>query len=370
MNTEYIVKRCNSFGFIQSMDQMKYIKDYCFPHTIEISKRTKLTLDDIKPSNSTTREATIIVELGYKEVTDVMYPYTSETVVKTIRDEYGAVMKDTQGNDRTYHEIVDIDNIIRKKTDLETYKKEFMEALIVLLNNPDILEENDLLSGEMISYLVDIYPYVRDTKAKRIILKTLFVNHYPAHDLEKEYPIEMLTESKELVFQSELFDDIIVSVDDCEKGKRSSVYRTSDDTLRKSSMGKSNQLDAFSENRFVVIRNKKSACIPATIREQNHHILDYKAINGVLRSPELPNQTSMEVLVKQLEQFDKFDIIFIHPSLESKYTYSEYPNQLNIPKYIMGEGEILSIAYWYIISKFFGYCSVANSEEDSVDYVM
>jgi hypothetical protein len=390
MNASYIVKKCKSVGFTQSLEQAHDLAKACFPRVIELSRNTTNSFKDIVPTltpksasasalasasaSASASNATIIVELAHKEVREVSFPRASPTVDKPLMNDHGVQEMDTFGVGKTYKEITDIDEIVRVTT-TEHYSKEFMEAVIMILNNPEVLKDQDgevcQLSTDMLYYITEIYGCIQDTKARRILSGVLFDNHVPTRELEKEFPIIIDREDREVIIKSELFNDITVSVGDNEKGQRSSVYKVTDETIRNAGMGKSSQLEAFSENNFVVIHNKKSACINSNIRELNHHVLDCKAINGVVRSPELRHINSFEQLVKQLELFNQFDIIFVHPSLEVPRIYFEYPNQEAIPnKYTLGEGEILSIAYWYIVTNFFGYCSVTDADADPVDVIM
>ena len=91
---------------------------------------------------------------------------------------------------------------------------------------------------------------------------------------------------------------------------------------------------------------------------QNHDVLDTLAVNGVLFTPTTTKPLSIFALMKILGKMNKFDICFIHPYSEIKSIRIEYPCEQSIPAYKLNGGEILAIAYRYLITQFFGYCSI------------
>ena len=185
-----------------------------------------------------------------------------------------------------------------------------------------------------------------------------YFNNYNTIDLEKQYPFEYKEEQVSTVFPSSIFSDIEISVDKSDKNTSTSLYKPDKDFLKKAALGKTTQLDAFSENKFAIIHTKKTAGIENKIRNQNHDVLDTLAVNGVMKSPDTKKPLSIYRLVRKLEKFDKFDIVFIHPSYEVRCMNAEYPCEQIIPAYKINEGEILAVVYRYIVVYFFGYCSI------------
>ena len=165
-------------------------------------------------------------------------------------------------------------------------------------------------------------------------------------------------ELAEVVESSEIFSDIEVSVDKNDKNTSTSLYRADQDSLKKAALGKTTQLDAFSENKFAVIHTKKKCGIENKVRNQNHDVLDTLAVNGVMKSPDTLKPLSIYKLMKVLEKFDSFNIVFIHPSYEVRSMKAEYPCEQLIPAYTINEGEILAVVYRYLVMYFFGYCSI------------
>ena len=360
MTTRYSVKRCNSFGFAQNLkNALTLFKDITSRNVIYIhgeddpvthetslilsklernfskstsptsssSSFTELTsIDSLTPPENKT--ATIFVELGYSTLTTVKIP-------QEFNDKYTIEYFDSQleGNE------------------------DFKHAVLSLIEDESMFDEKKL-SNEFITYLLELYPNLRDYSLKKTILGILNFNNYNTIDLEKQYPFEYKEEQVSTVFPSSIFSDIEISVDKSDKNTSTSLYKPDKDFLKKAALGKTTQLDAFSENKFAIIHTKKTAGIENKIRNQNHDVLDTLAVNGVMKSPDTKKPLSIYRLVRKLEKFDKFDIVFIHPSYEVRCMNAEYPCEQIIPAYKINEGEILAVVYRYIVVYFFGYCSI------------
>ena len=186
----------------------------------------------------------------------------------------------------------------------------------------------------------------------------LTYNDYNTLQLEKDNPYEYIERTIDSVIAAPMFNDIEISIDINDKNTSSSLYKPDKDALKQASLGKTTQLDAFSENKFAIIHTKKHAGIETKIRNQNHDVLDTLAVNGVMKSPETAKPLSIYLLMNKLEQFKHFSIVFIHPSYEVKSMISEYPCEQIIPSYTINQGEILAVAYRYLVMRFFGYCSI------------
>lgn len=335
MTTKYSVKKCNSFGFAQSFDDayslFKNIDNFIYLHdgtedsySTTIPCKNYSSIDDIEiPSN---KQGIIFVELGYtkSKMIDVPVEYDDTEIVENFEHEYG--------NDK------------------------FKDYILNLTEEDET--KSAQLSNEFITYLIDLYPHLRDYTLKSYILKLLNKNNQNILELERKYPFEYKQELADVVETSKIFSDIEVSIDKNDKNSSTSLYRADQDALKKAALGKTTQLDAFSENKFAVIHTKKKCGIENKVRSQNHDVLDTLAVNGVMKSPTTNKPLSIYKLMKVLEKFDKFDIIFIHPSSEVKSIKAEYPCEQLIPSYTINEGEILAVVYRYIVIYFFGYCSI------------
>lgn len=362
MTTKYSVKRCNTFGFAQSFkdaltlfktpnnnEQSSELKERNIIYLHDINRdggeedqviinkliksnrhnhETKFeefsTIEDmVVPQN---KNGIVFVELGYTTTKKIKVPmeFDDRYIVEEFEHQYGT--------------------------------NEFKKAVLTLMDNEDMLERK--FSNEFMTFLIDLYPHLSDYNLKNSILNLLSYNDYNTLDLEKQYPFEFKDEEIKTVSSSSIFSDIEVSIDESDKNISTSLYKPDKDALKKASLGKTTQLDAFSENKFAIIHTKKKAGIENKIRNQNHDVLDTLAVNGVMKSPETKKPLSIYKLVRKLEQFDKFDIVFIHPSYEVRCMNAEYPCEQIIPAYRINEGEILAVVYRYIVVYFFGYCSI------------
>lgn len=356
MTTKYSVKKCNTFGFAQSLaDSLTLLKqndnEVIYLHDSNENKTEETKLNDDKAlnllrskypltecetiENLTTppnKKATIIVELGYTKNKVVKRPLEfddSEIITNfTCEDSIDAITQN-----------------------------EFKHIILNTINDELMLKERKI-SKEFILYIINLYPHLRDYNLKVQLLNLLEYNNFSTFDLEKEYPFEYKDEIIASIETSTPFSDIEVSVDKNDKNTSTSQYRADKDALKNAALGKATQLDAFSENKFAIIHTKKKAGIENIVRNQNHDVLDNLAVNGVMKAPDTSKPLSIYNLMIKLENFDSFDIIFIHPSYEVRCMSAEYPCEQIIPSYRIGEGEILAVAFRYIVIHFFGYCSI------------
>ena len=348
MTTKYTVKRCRTFGYAQTLrngitlfQPNEYTESNIFyVHSSKTEPSQTLTklnpktfnitsINDIQPNHA--NRNIIFVELGVKSKQTIKEPVEFDD-----------------------HEIIkSACQSIHAPTDFE-------HALYTILEDSDETEElkQHKFSNEFLQFLIDIYPSLRDYRLKSSILELLRFNDYNTLQLEKDNPFEYEEKTVDSVVSAPMFSDIEISIDVNDKNTTTSLYRPDKDALKKAAVGKATQLDAFSENKFAIIHTKKHAGIDTRIRNQNHDVLDTLAVNGVMKSPDTKQPLSIYLLMKKLEQFDSFDIVFIHPSCEVKAMNSEYPCEQIIPAYNINQGEILAIVYRYLVMYFFGYCSI------------
>ena len=343
MTTKYSVKKCSSFGFAQSFkDALTLFKDISnnnvfYLHdssTVEdndaliIDKLTK-SINNRKQTNQNNKFYNI------SAVDDITVP---ENKTGLLFVELGYM------STRTIKKPVSYDDThIIEELNISNSTEEFKNAVMSIISDNAFFDEKKL-SSEFISYLIELYPHLRDYCLKKSILNILNFNNVNTIQLEKKYPFE--------------YTDIEISIDLNDNNISSSLYKPDKKKKKKAALGKTTQLDAFSENKFAIIHTKKSAGIDNKIRNQNHDVLDTLAVNGVMKSPDTKKPLSIYRLMRKLEQFNKFSIVFIHPSYEIKCMLAEYPCEQIIPSYKINEGEILAIAYRYLVVYFFGYCSI------------
>lgn len=352
MTTSYSVKRCHTFGFAQSLfDAAALFKFTPSDHVIYLTD-DDLT-SNLSPTSLSAHTSTItrLSRTHFQRVTSIDDIVISSPRAILIVD-LGYIKQDTI---RVPVEYDDTD--IVNNTPIPSANADFRAATIALMDDDSAKDQS--ISLEYTNFLVDLYPHLRDWRLKSSIIELLRRNGgVNTYNLVTEYPFEYTDEDITVVVPTKAFSDIEISVDVNDKNVSTSTYRPDRDALKKAVLGKTTQLDAFSENKFVIIHTKKSAGIETKIRNQNHDVIDTLAVNGVMKAPETKVPLSMYRLMRKLEQFDQFDIVFVHTSCEVHRMNAEYPCEQIIPAYRLNEGEILAIAYRYIVMYFFGYCSI------------
>lgn len=177
--------------------------------------------------------------------------------------------------------------------------------------------------------------------------------------------IKESTEIPTLIFdlESDIFKDIEIITDESDKKAETSVgnYKHDDQELNKIITGQSAQLDAFSQNVYTVIYGKKTAGLSNGNNNRhifNHNVIDSLAKNGVIVDPSVGEELSIHKIMRQLETLRKFNIFFVHSSLDLEFTEYESPSEISQPTYIKGKGEICAIAYRALVLRFFPYLTI------------
>lgn len=176
--------------------------------------------------------------------------------------------------------------------------------------------------------------------------------------LDKEFTLFIDATSNE-------FNDINILTDKDHKNESSSQLKTQD-VLKGPIMGASNNLDAFNEGKYSVQVGKKNASITPCDPRQNHDVLDTIAENGIVVGNGKFN--SIKLLFNMLSKAKAFNLIIMHPALDTKILEGNYPDQFIIPKYKITKGEITAVLYRYICLYFFGYCSIKDEENYEKNY--
>lgn len=352
MTTKYSVKRCEMFGFAQTLRNAITLftpDDYSTANVYYLhssSPTPPKSFDKLNAHN----------KIHLKTIEELTPPEPSDKSKNIIFVELGMKTK------KTIKEPVEYDDqdIVKDASAKLNAPADFTNAILEIISNPDSVQElkEHKFSNEFLQYLIDLYPSLRDYKLKHSLLDLLSLNDYNTLQLNKDYPCEFEEKEVEGIAHSPMFNDIEISIDVNDKNTSTSLYRPDKDALKQAALGKATQLDAFSENKFAIIHTKKHAGIETRIRNQNHDVLDTLAVNGVMKSPETAKPLSIYSLMVKLEQFEHFNIVFIHPAYEVKSMITEYPCEQIIPSYTINAGEILAIVYRYLVMRFFGYCSI------------
>lgn len=329
---KYAVKRCNSFGFATTVDKAKEL--LYNPDDIVL-------IDDENPipdiSTYTDQSPKFIVVLGKEETAEREILETDESDIEYLQS-------------------------------LEEEKPEEIQTCIALYKNHKYLDDNTL-TIEFCKFLVEIYPNLRDSEFKHVILKILYEQRiHNADELNETYPLHYVKEEITIVSNTKPFSDIKIAVDKTESGSSSRVFHGKD-YLQRQLGGDSTQLEAFSKGIFTVIHGKKSAGLAYENRLMNHDVLDLLARNGVMHIPKDMANCSFEKLMNVFKQCKSFDVVFVHPSLLSKSIVVETPSEPVLPEYTLQQGEIIAIAFRYICVHFFGYKGVYDESLKEYDYL-
>ena len=327
---EYAVKKCESFGFAPSLEKAKALIE----EPSELS--TVIIIDDEHP-------IPMHIDDRHKGLFFV-------TLGKEVDETYEAPTTDES----------DLDV-------LRSLEPPYAEHLIEMYKNKKV-DSSKSYSTEFCEYLVDLYPRLRDSSFKELIITLLKNERIPVAQLLEQNPIETRTLTRTVVAHTKPFDDIEIITDKSKRGSSSKVYREKDD-LKAASMGNSTQLEAFSKDLFTVVKGKRSSGYNYENRLMNHDVLDLLARNGIVCVPKDLNNSSFEQLMRLFSTFDKFSVIFIHPALLSKAILVESPCEQALPEYEVCEGEILAIAFRYMCVHFFGYKSVYDESLKEYDYL-
>lgn len=166
--------------------------------------------------------------------------------------------------------------------------------------------------------------------------------------------------------ESKQFDDIIIATDTNNNKNEQSIknYKHDDNELNKIMTGQTVQLDAFTKNIYTVIYGKKSANIENGMNNThifNHNVIDSLAKNGIIVDQQtIDKKLSVHIIMEELEKLRKFNVYFVHSSLDIPLSEFESPNEISHPMYIKGNGEITAVFYRSLLLKFFPYLTIVT----------
>lgn len=354
MTTKYAVKRCSTFGFAQTLRNAITL----FQPDEYVSNSEDKNVNIFYVHSSSSSPSASLEKLNPKTIN-----ITDISAIQPNKDDRNIFFVElATKSKRTVHVPIEYDDqeIVADFCHQHSVNSDFEHAIETIISDSDESQQlkEHKFSNEFLQFLIDLYPNLRDYHLKSSILDLLAFNDYNTLQLEKDNPFEFEDKTIDSIVNAPMFEDIEISIDVNDKNTTTSLYRPDKDALKKAALGKATQLDAFSENKFAIIHTKKHAGIDTRIRNQNHDVLDTLAVNGVMKSPDTTKPLSVYLLMKKLEQFEHFDIVFIHPSYEMKAMNSEYPCEQIIPAYTINQGELLAVVYRYLVMWFFGYCSI------------
>lgn len=367
MTTRYIVKKCHELGFAQTINDAQSMFDdneYVELHLTMEGFEAKDEDGDVIEDNDYFKTFYTLEDL--EKYVDKLYNKT----IKTNPQANGIKQKHrlfvTLGYEESYQTDVPVSNdettVINEfrtqKLPIDV-QEEIREFVLEYYNDFDLLSEKEI-GQQLATFLIELFPNLRDGDFRENIIEVLNYNNIQTFDLLDKYPQEYINITKTRSTNAPAFDDIKIAYDKDDVNVSTKHYRVDKDALRKATIGKTAQLNAFTENQFAIVHNKKSSGCVNKVANQNHDILDTLAVNGVILVPNSSKPLSMYKLMKVLEKFSHFDIVFIHSMYENRFMKAEAPCEQIIPAYKLNGGEILAIAYKYVVSFFFAYCSIVS----------
>ena len=156
------------------------------------------------------------------------------------------------------------------------------------------------------------------------------------------------------VIDSELeaFNDISFKFDSNKNGINSENVKRN--VLDGISLGSSTMIDAISTNQFVIVNGKRNAGLDLK-KNNNNDVIDALATNGLFNSPKVMSEYSIGKILLSLSRFDSFKLYVIHSSLKALKFDGNIPTSHNVPRYAVGQGEILSVWYRYLSLLYYCY---------------
>ena len=166
--------------------------------------------------------------------------------------------------------------------------------------------------------------------------------------------------------KSPAFNDIVFKFDEDKKKLDSGNIKQ--DVMSGISLGSSNILDAIQLKEFAINPGRKTSGINSIHQNQNHDVIDALATNGLLYSPKIISEYSIGKILIEMNKLNSFKLYIIHPSLKADVFDGIAPCSYNVPRYNVGEGEILSVFFRYISLLYFGYMSVYDNDDLERNY--
>jgi len=166
--------------------------------------------------------------------------------------------------------------------------------------------------------------------------------------------------------ESSIFKDIVFAVNDDKVKTNSESLKQ--DVMSGISLGSSSLLDAIYDDKFVIMPGRKTANLKNNLN-QNHECIDAIANNGLMGSPKSMINYSLGKILLEISNNKKIENMtfnIIHSSLKVNKLTGSGISSYNIPRYSVGDGEILSVFFRYIALLFFPYMVVYNTND--IDY--
>lgn len=168
--------------------------------------------------------------------------------------------------------------------------------------------------------------------------------------------------------ESDIFKDIEFKIDESKAMLPSEGLKQ--DVMSGISLGNSVMLDAIADQKFVILPGRKTSGIRNNLN-QNHECIDAIATNGLLSSPKVMSEYSIGKILNAISRskLTGITMYIIHSALKVDVLSGSGISKYNVPAYIVGKGEILSVFFRYIAILFFPYLTVIdNDNDDNIKY--
>jgi len=185
----------------------------------------------------------------------------------------------------------------------------------------------------------------------------------------KNIDISQFEQNIDVIINAEnlIFSDIEFTVDKSKVKLNSQSIKQN--IMSGATLGSSNMLDAINEQKFAVILGRKTANL-RNLQNQNHDCIDALIQNGLMGSPKVMNEYSIGKILIELSklklQHHILNFYIVHSALQVNNLEYNGISQYNVPRYTVGEGEILSVFFRYIAILFFPYLTISNVS--NIDY--
>lgn len=365
MNLEYIVKRCQGFGYATSLEEIK-MKDLKEPNPkIIYLKDTETT----KSPDNVDSVFTDIHDLERYTSTltheELVYPtvFFVEVGVPTVCEE----KVDVDIPDEELHKTIDefeIQGLEIDDKDKQTYKnclKDFKRSEEVYVNAE--------FNPAFIQFLADIYMKINDTKLQRIILKILIKNDFRVDKLFKEHPLNQTSINVDTIRLSHLFDDIKVNDPYFEKSKEKLEDENTNGVMKSFSAKAIAKFNGFGNTFAQIENNKRRANLKDINILRNHAVIHSLARNRIVAAPESNDKLSIQLLMDCMSKFEHFHVIFIYPNYQYMFRYNTTPSK--IMEIDSSNGNvILNVIFRYMCLNFFGMHETINHEDLYAKYML
>lgn len=377
MNLEYIIKKCQGFGYVKELSQIKmkeikmknpqiiYLKD---PDTHKNPKNSIVYTDIFKMKED--------LETKDKEMFDKPTIFFIEVGVPCQAEQNVDVPID---KDKFYQCVddfeIDIDIDEEKK---KTYKEVLKTFVTESVTDDQVTYSVNLsyidyeFNPTFLHFLSNIYPKIEFTAIQRIILRILVKGGLRIDELLKLNPITYTTSIKDSVRLSSSFSDVKISDPKFDKSK-DEIEDENIDSVTKDFMTLQSisRFNGFGNSFAQVDNTKKRANIPTINILRNHEIIHSLARNKIVATPDIYKRKdfSIKILMEIFSKFTNFSVIFIWPESSCIFTYDTYPSKKLEISDVNGN-VILLVLFRFMAIHFFGMHMTVDHEDMYMKYLL